>query len=141
MLFTVEVDEEWFQALDSLTEAVLGASTSTPEETLEKTIFSQIKRQRTSSEGGDNMSQQPEIVFRHGACSTAIFAKEITRGDETFTIRTVSFQRRYRDQNGDWQNTSSLGVNDIPKAILTLNKAFEYLTSNNRWHREEEETA
>ena len=88
------------------------------------------------------MSQQPEIVFRHGACSTAIFAKEVTRGEnETFTIRTVSFQRRYRDANGDWQCTSSLGVNDIPKAILTLQKAFEYLTANNSWHREEEETA
>ena len=138
MLFTVEVDEEWLQALDSLTEAVLGASTSTPEEALEKTIFTQIKRQYASSEGGDNMSQQPEIVFRHGACSAAIFAKEVDRAGETFTVRTVSFQRRYRDANGNWQSTSALGVNDVPKAVLTLQRAYEYLTSNGSRQGEEE---
>ena len=139
MLFIIEVDQEWLQALEVLTETVLSGAASTPEEAAEKAIFTQIKRQYTPPEGGDTMSQQPEIVFRHGACSAAIFAKEVTRGEETFTIRTVSFQRRYRDANGDWQSTSTLGVNDIPKAILTLNKAFEYLTANNSWHREEEE--
>ena len=76
------------------------------------------------------MSQQPEIVFRHGPCSAAIFLNEYQRGDETFTTRTVSFEKRYRDKNGDWQQTSSLQVNDIPKAILVLQKGFEYLTSN-----------
>ena len=76
---------------------------------------------------------QPEIVFRHGGCSASIFVNEYQRGEASFKIRTVVFQRRYRDQNGDWQVSSSLGVNDIPKAILVLNKSFEYLTSNGSW--------
>ena len=73
---------------------------------------------------------QPEIVFRHGACSAAVFVNEVTRGEDAFKVRTVSFQRRYRDCNGEWQSSSSLGVNDIPKAILVLQKSFEFLTSN-----------
>ena len=75
---------------------------------------------------------QPEITFRHGACSASVFANEYVRGEETFTVRTVAFQRRYRDKDGQWQSTSSLGVNDIPKAVLVLQKTFEYLTSNCR---------
>ena len=73
---------------------------------------------------------EPEITFRHGACSAAIFVNEVERGKHSFKTRTVAFQRRYRDQNGNWQSTASLSVNDIPKAILTLRKAYEYLTSN-----------
>ena len=76
---------------------------------------------------------QPEIVFRHGGCSASIFVNEYQRGGETFQVRTVVLQRRYRDANGDWQVASSLGVNDIPKATLVLNKSFEYLTANGSW--------
>ena len=82
---------------------------------------------------------QPEITFRHGACSASVFANEYERGEEKFTVRTVAFQRRYRDQAGQWQSTSSLGVNDIPRAILVLRKSFEYLTSNVCGDREENE--
>ena len=73
---------------------------------------------------------QPEITFRHGSCSASIFLNEYQRGEETFKVRTVVFQRQYRDKNGDWQPSNSLRVNDIPKAILVLNKSYEYLTSN-----------
>ncbi|MXZ00021.1 hypothetical protein F4Y93_04995 [Candidatus Poribacteria bacterium] len=73
---------------------------------------------------------QPEITFRHGLCSASIFEQEFERGGEKLTVRTVSFQRSYLDKEGNWQQTNSLNVNDIPKAVLVLNKAYEFLTSN-----------
>jgi len=73
---------------------------------------------------------QPEITFRHGACSASVWVNEYTRGEETFIIRNITFQRRYRDKDGEWQNTNSFQVNDIPKAVLVLQKSYEYLTSN-----------
>ncbi|MCY3680353.1 MAG: hypothetical protein OXH16_03090 [Gemmatimonadetes bacterium] len=73
---------------------------------------------------------QPEITFRHGLCSASIYEQEFERGEEKFTVRTVSFQRSYLDKDGNWQTTNSLKVNDIPKAVLVLNKAYEFLTSN-----------
>ena len=73
---------------------------------------------------------QPEIVFRHGACSASIFENEYQRGDEAFKIKSVNFQRAYRDKGGEWQHSSSLRTNDIPKAMLVLSKAYDYLTSN-----------
>ena len=73
---------------------------------------------------------QPEITFRHGLCSASIYEQDFERGEEKFTVRTVSFQRSYLDKEGNWQTTNSLKVNDIPKAVLVLNKAYEFLTSN-----------
>ena len=32
------------------------------------------------------------------------------------------------DKNDKWQSTSSLDVNDVPKAILVLSKAYEFMT-------------
>jgi hypothetical protein len=81
----------------------------------------------------------PEITFRHGPCSASVFENEYERDGETFTVRRVAFQRRYLDKDGQWQTTSSLKVNDIPKAILVLQKAFEFLTSNAQCDCEEEE--
>jgi len=80
----------------------------------------------------------PEITFRHGACSASIFVNEISRGEDCFKTRTVAFQRRYRDRHGNWQSTTNLTINDIPKAILVLNKSYEYLTSNAHSDREDE---
>ena len=63
---------------------------------------------------------QPEITFRHSPCSASVFVNEYERGEEKFTVRSVVFQRRYQDRNGEWQATNSLKVNDIPKATLVL---------------------
>ena len=77
------------------------------------------------------MGGTPEITFRHGACSASVFVNthQSPTGEES-TIRSVSFQRRYRDKHGAWQETNTLKVNDIPKAVLVLSKAYEYLTAN-----------
>ena len=73
---------------------------------------------------------QPEITFRHGLCSASIWEQDFDRDGEKLTVRTVSFQRSYLDKDGNWQKTSSLKINDIPKTVLVLNKAYEFLTSN-----------
>ena len=82
---------------------------------------------------------QPDIVFKHGACNAAVFSKEVTQGERTFQVRSVSFQKRYRDKNGEWQTTSYLDVNDLPKAILVLQKSYDYLTSGGFEQREGDE--
>ncbi len=73
---------------------------------------------------------QPEITFRHGLCSASVFEDTYNIGDKKLTVQTVTFKRSYLDKDGNWQRTNSLKVNDIPKAVLVLNKAYEFLTSN-----------
>ena len=41
----------------------------------------------------------------------------------------VSLQRAYKDKEGKFQHTTSFKANDIPKAILALSKAYDYLVS------------
>jgi ribosomal protein L25 (general stress protein Ctc) len=74
------------------------------------------------------MSNKPEKVFQHGALKAAIFANEHEKEGQSFTVRRISFQKLYRDREGGLRTTSSLEVNDLPKAILVLQKAFDYLT-------------
>ena len=38
-------------------------------------------------------------------------------------------QRNYKDKEGNFKHTTSFGANDIPKAILALSKAYDYLVS------------
>ncbi|MBA3043886.1 hypothetical protein FP804_01970 [archaeon] len=40
-------------------------------------------------------------------------------------FQTVTMQRTYKDKNDEWQKTQSLRVNDLPKAILALEKTYE----------------
>jgi hypothetical protein len=45
----------------------------------------------------------------------------------TVEYKTVSFERNYLDRNDTWRTTNSLRINDLPKAALILQKAYEYL--------------
>lgn len=39
---------------------------------------------------------------------------------------SITLDRRYKDGEA-WKSTSSLGVNDLPKAALVLQEAYRYL--------------
>jgi hypothetical protein len=43
------------------------------------------------------------------------------------TSFSVTLQRNYKDKNGEWKTTYSLRQNDLPKALLALQKAFEHV--------------
>jgi len=75
--------------------------------------------------------QQPAKRFSRGRCSVSIFFNEVQKEGQTIRIPKSVFQKRYQDKNGDWQTTTGLDTSDIPKAILCLNDAFDYLTRGN----------
>jgi hypothetical protein len=74
------------------------------------------------------MSNKPEKVFQSGALKAAVFANDHEKDGQSFTVRRVSLQKLYRDKEGNLKTTTSLEVNDLPKAILVLQKSFDYLT-------------
>ncbi|MFH1506282.1 MAG: hypothetical protein ABIE94_04845 [archaeon] len=75
---------------------------------------------------------QPEKKFRAGAISATVWKNQgQTQDKEKITYRTVSFERNYKDKSGIWQTTTSLRVNDLPKAMLVLGKAYEFVALNN----------
>jgi len=74
------------------------------------------------------MSNKPEKVFQHGMVKAAIFANDREKDGRFFTVKSVSFQKLYRDRDGVMKTTSSLDVDDLPKAVVVLQKAYNYLT-------------
>jgi len=73
------------------------------------------------------ISTKPEKEFKVGAVRAAIWANPRTASDgRSFSSHKVMLERVYKDAGG-FKSTSSLDVNDIPKAILALKKAYEYL--------------
>ena len=74
---------------------------------------------------------KPEKSFKCGSCDVAIFENEIEKNGKKLRFKKVSFQKRYKNVDGEWKTTQSLDVNDIPKAILILSKAYEYIVLGN----------
>jgi len=72
---------------------------------------------------------KPEKRFQCGAVEASIFEIEVQQNGKQFKVKKVAFQKRYKGAEG-WKSTNSLDVNDLPKAILVLQKAFEYLASS-----------
>jgi len=70
----------------------------------------------------------PEKKFSTGVITATVWQNNgKSRNGEIVSYRTVSLQRRYKDKNGVWQSANSLRVNDLPKASLVLQKAYEFL--------------
>ena len=70
----------------------------------------------------------PEKKFSTGVITATVWQNQGKgKNGEIVGYRTVSLQRRYKDKNGVWQSANSMRVNDLPRASLVLQKAFEYL--------------
>ncbi len=77
----------------------------------------------------DAGKQMPEKKFSTGAISATIWKNngKSKKTGEPVEFRTIQIDRRYTDKEGNWQTTNSLRLNDLPKASLVLQKAYEYL--------------
>ena len=83
----------------------------------------------------ETVGNLPEKKFSTGALVATVWQNQgKSKEGEDVSYRTVSFQRRYKDKKGDWQSTSTLRVNDLPKASLILEKAYEYLVMKELQH-------
>ncbi len=70
---------------------------------------------------------KPIKTFKLGAVRASIFENTITKNDKIIKLPKVMLEVRYKDHSGTWKSTHSLSLNELPKAILALQKAYEYL--------------
>jgi len=72
--------------------------------------------------------KHPEMKFKAGAIAATVWLNQgVDNEGKPSSYKTISFERSYLDKDGNWQQTSSLRVGDLPKAILVLTKAYEHL--------------
>ena len=72
---------------------------------------------------------QPIKKFAVGTCSASVFVNTVKKDGRSFDLFKVSFQKRYQNKEGKWETTYSLGLNEVPKAILALQKAYAWIHS------------
>lgn len=83
---------------------------------------------------------QPEKKIRASPVSATIWSNEGKgKNGEPVNYRTISLERNYKDKDGKWKSTNSFRITDIPKAVLVLNKAYEYLLINDDESKVEED--
>ena len=70
---------------------------------------------------------RPIKTFRIGAVRASIFENTISKDGKSIQLPKVVLEVRYRDQAGTWKSTHSFSINELPKAMLALQKAYEYL--------------
>lgn len=72
---------------------------------------------------------KPEKKFSTGVISATVWKNNgvSKQNGQTTEFKTITLQRRYTDKDGKWQSTNSMRINDLPKASLVLQKAYEYL--------------
>ncbi len=77
-----------------------------------------------------NQDNRPVKKIQVGAVSAALWRNNVTlRSGQEIESLSVTLDRRYKDKNGEWRSTTSLQANDVPKAVLALAKAFDYMTT------------
>lgn len=75
--------------------------------------------------------KKPDAKFRAGTISATVWTNQATGKDgQPRTFSSVSFEKSYKDKDGAWKTTKSLNKQDVPKAVVVLQKAYEHLTLN-----------
>lgn len=78
--------------------------------------------------GTNSANNMPEKKFSAGAIKATVWKNQTVKptGDPSEYV-TISIERVYKDKEGKWQSTNSLRVNDLPKAAVVINKAYEHV--------------
>ena len=71
---------------------------------------------------------KPIQKFKAGGIQAAIWNNETEVNGEKIDLKSITLQRTYKNKEGDWKSTGSLKAGDLPKAMVVLGKAYEFLT-------------
>lgn len=80
-----------------------------------------VRREQTAGQ----TPNLPVKKFRAGAITATVWNNQAKDGENEY--KTISFERGYKDKDGVWKTTNSLRVNDLPRAALVLQKAYEFI--------------
>lgn len=75
---------------------------------------------------------RPEHVIFVTPVKVSIFRNILVIDGKEIALPKVVLEVRYRDKTGQWKGTSGITLRELPKAILALQKAFDYLMSPDR---------
>jgi len=75
----------------------------------------------------EKQANMPEKKFSAGAISATIWSNSGQKDGKEYKFSSLSLDRCYKDKEDNWQHTNNLRTSDLPKAVVVLSKAYEYL--------------
>jgi hypothetical protein len=83
---------------------------------------------KSKVDADSSIGNLPEKKFRAGAISATVWLNKGTKttGEEA-TFRTISLDRSYTDAEGNWHNSRTFRIHDLPKVQLLMQEAYKHL--------------
>ena len=75
----------------------------------------------------EQVKDKPIKDFKSGNIQASIWRNEVDKDGQTVIRHSVRIQKRFRNDDGDYQETNYYFRNDIPRLILVAQKAFEFI--------------
>ncbi len=70
--------------------------------------------------------KMPDKKFKAGGVTATVWKGVSPKGATYFNVQ---LGRSYKDKDNNWKTTSSFRESDVPKAVVLLQKAYEYVIS------------
>lgn len=78
----------------------------------------------------EQLKSKPVQKFKLGSVMASVWRKVINKNENDIEIYSVSLNRCYMDKSTEeFKYTDNMRENDIPKAIIVLQKAYEWLNT------------
>ena len=72
--------------------------------------------------------KKPVKKFRAGQIVVSVWQNENTNTNgEKFETKSATFDKSYKDIDGEWKNTNILRADDIARTILALSEAYKFM--------------
>jgi len=77
----------------------------------------------------DTQGNTPPIKsFRAGQVEAAIWAQEKEHDGRTYIQHTISIRKRFKDRDGNFNNTHVFFPKELPLLMLASQRAFEFVS-------------
>jgi len=73
------------------------------------------------------MNKQPVHSIRIGKARVSIFSNPVQIDGKEVKMLKAAPEIRFRDRFGKWRGTKSMSVTELPKVILALQEALEWM--------------
>jgi hypothetical protein len=70
---------------------------------------------------------KPVKSFRLRGVSVSVFPNSAKAGNRDVTFYKTAIQRSYKDDDGNWQTTSSFGRDDLPVLEMLAKQAWQFI--------------
>ena len=71
-------------------------------------------------------TRRPEKEYRCGGISASVWCNNVERDGQTTVRRSISIQKRYKDEQGEWRTAKSWFPEELNRLRLVIEKCMEY---------------